>query len=196
VPAHQFSKHEPFLKAFKLCTIETRGLSFNLSYESLTSREARAALANLQETDIDRYLRVSTRQAVDDLSTVDDASQEESAYDESRDTGGPDPSNTSIASVIAEVLNAQKAGKSMLQGSGDEGSRTTHEEATDVTTEPELINLQTELDSSRSRAGHTRKPNARYSGVMWWNHQGDSDEEQNAEDQNDAVYMPRNSGAG
>jgi hypothetical protein len=55
-----------------------RGLSFNLSYKSLTSHKARAALTNLQDTGIDHYLHVTTCQAADELSTVDDASQEES----------------------------------------------------------------------------------------------------------------------
>jgi hypothetical protein len=132
---------------------------------------------------------------VDDLTSIDDTSQEESAYDESCDTGGPNPSNTSVTSVIAEIMKVQNTGEPTLQGSGDEGSQTIDEEEdADSSARIQLISSQIESDLSRSRTGCTRKPNTQYSGSTWWNHQGDDDDDEIIPE--DDVYVPRDSRMG
>jgi hypothetical protein len=66
--------------------------------------------------------------------------------------------------VIAEIM-ARKAGEPTLQGSGDEGTRTTGKgEDTGDPTGAQSTSLQIEWDINRSRTGRTRKPNTWYSG--------------------------------
>ncbi|KAG8724344.1 hypothetical protein FRC11_002133 [Ceratobasidium sp. 423] len=103
---HALNKPELIRKAFALCAVP--GTNFNLSYESLTSCEARQAILDLRTTDPQLYAELATgsfpRPTASDV--VDEDMMIDSEYvPENEDVGH------GAAEVIDLVLNARSAGE-------------------------------------------------------------------------------------
>ncbi|KAG8786824.1 hypothetical protein FRC12_016212 [Ceratobasidium sp. 428] len=91
-------------KAFELCSVP--GTDFNLSYESLTSREARSAILELRSTDPTFYAEITSGAPV----TISEAqAQLEDLATEASTSDGDDPAVLTVPNLRAALLNATSA---------------------------------------------------------------------------------------
>ncbi|KDQ09977.1 hypothetical protein BOTBODRAFT_178535 [Botryobasidium botryosum FD-172 SS1] len=175
-PAHKaLSNKDIVKKAWELCKVDQG--RFNLSYESLTSKEARDRLLQLRTEDRERYIQLTMDDAP--IPATDDPFQNE---DEAALYNNDDDSNQDVNDVISSMLSGTTPS---LQGpmdldhdgdgddavapeteSGDDSSEDemdTGLAAGDTDFVPPKVNMQG-LEP-HARASRVRRPNSRYA---WW----------------------------
>ena len=154
------SRSSLYLQAFQKCAVG----DFNLSFESLRSREARDRLRELKVTDRELWDELTAYDRIDPVPGSDTAVPEDKGAEEDTEEGVEDDSNVPLDAVIAHVVgNHSFAGIRILPESGVLAS----------SGEAELSTADENGESSKENLGRGKRKRVKrdlgkYNGEQFW----------------------------
>ncbi|KAF7366966.1 hypothetical protein MSAN_00955300 [Mycena sanguinolenta] len=164
-------------KAFALCKVR----EWDLSYESLTSARIRARLRKEEAGKTQLWKELQGNKADKELPPE----SKEVAEDVIDEEEGPDDSDISPATVVADVTASEKRGRVARKSEG--GGLCSAALADDIDADPNAAASDAKADSEVEETGEqgrpkrARKPNRHYLGPAWLYHDDNSSEDEPTE---------------
>ncbi|KAG8695975.1 hypothetical protein FRC09_008821 [Ceratobasidium sp. 395] len=150
-------------KAFRLCSVP--GTEFNLSYQSLTSRDARQAILRLSSTNPDVYAEImaGTVSVLQD-DPAQAATTDSAAASDWELVDAEEDLNHTVDEVAAFVLSANSASEAA------EPITSASDPDCELESEDEFVYMPALTASSVTRSGRNARVSSRYQGPDWMAH--------------------------